>query len=53
VKTDNANVPLHGDAELIMPLEVRDSRGAHKAIDTELTVAALDPHPGERAVESF
>lgn len=51
VVTHNANVPVNGDAELIIPLEVRDSRGAQKVIDKELTVGALDRHPVQRAVE--
>jgi energy-coupling factor transporter ATP-binding protein EcfA2 len=51
VVTHNANVPVNGDAELIVPLEVRDSRGAQKVIDQELTVGALDRMPVQRAVE--
>lgn len=51
VVTHNANVPVNGDAELIVPLEVRDSRGAQKLIENELTVGSLDRHPVQRAVE--
>ncbi len=51
VATHNANVPVNGDAELIIPLEVRDSRGSQKIIDQELTVGALDRHPVQQAVE--
>ncbi|MBB2713975.1 AAA family ATPase [Rhizobium sophoriradicis] len=51
VVTHNANVPVNGDAELIVPLEVRDSRGTQKTIENELTVGALDRHPVQRAVE--
>ncbi|TBC98932.1 TrlF family AAA-like ATPase [Rhizobium ruizarguesonis] len=51
VATHNANVPVNGDAELIIPLEVRDSRGSQKMIDNELTVGALDRHPVQQAVE--
>jgi ABC-type cobalamin/Fe3+-siderophores transport system ATPase subunit len=51
VVTHNANIPVNGDAELIVPLEVRDSRGAQKVIDQELTVGALDRLPVQRAVE--
>lgn len=51
VVTHNANVPVNGDAELIIPLEVRESRGAQKLIGDEITVGALDRHPVQRAVE--
>ncbi|MEF0938905.1 TrlF family AAA-like ATPase [Rhizobium sp. BR 362] len=51
VVTHNANVPVNGDAELIVPLEVRDSRGTQKLVKNELAVGALDRHPVQRAVE--
>ncbi|MCJ9720132.1 hypothetical protein MOV66_02590 [Agrobacterium sp. SHOUNA12C] len=51
VVTHNANVPVNGDAELIVPLEVRNSQGTQKIIDRELTVGALDKPPVQRAVE--
>jgi hypothetical protein len=51
VVTHNANIPVNGDAELIVPLEVRDSRGAQKVIEKELTVGALDRLPVQHAVE--
>ncbi|WP_037450509.1 TrlF family AAA-like ATPase [Sinorhizobium fredii] len=51
VVTHNANVPVNGDAELIIPLEVKDSRGAQKIIDNESAVGALDKYPVQRAVE--
>jgi hypothetical protein len=51
VVTHNANVPVNGDAELIVPLEVRNSGGTIKQIDGELTIGALDRHPIQRAVE--
>ncbi|WP_242216865.1 TrlF family AAA-like ATPase [Shinella zoogloeoides] len=51
VVTHNANVPVNGDAELIVPLEVRNSGGTIKQIDGELTMGALDRHPVQRAVE--
>jgi hypothetical protein len=51
VVTHNANVPVNGDAELIIPLEVKESRGAQKIIDNESAVGALDKYPVQRAVE--
>jgi predicted ATPase len=51
VVTHNANLLVNGDAELIVPLKVRDSRDTQKVIDQELTVGALDRLQVQRAVE--
>ncbi len=51
VVTHNANIPVNGDAELIVPLEIRDESGAQKLIDGKLALGSLDKKPVRAAVE--
>ena len=49
--THNANIPVNGDSELIVPLEIRDECGTQKIIDQELALGSLDKRPVQAAVE--
>ena len=49
--THNANIPVNGDAELIVPLEISDEAGAQKLVGGELALGSLDKKPVQAAVE--
>ena len=51
--THNANIPVNGDAELIIPLEVRNSAGNQKQINGVSTVGSLDTPTTQEAVEKI
>jgi len=53
VATHNANIPVNGDAELIVPLEVSGSRGTQKSIKGVSCVGALDKKTVQTAVEEI
>ena len=53
VATHNANIPVNGDAELILPLEVRSSKGAQKEIRGKSCVGGLDRNDVQTAVEEI
>lgn len=52
VVSHNANIPVNGDAELIVGLEVREGRGRHMEIGGQLAVGSLDHRAVKLAVES-
>lgn len=49
--THNANIPVNGDAELILPLAIENEAGAQKKIDGVLALGSLDKPPVQEAVE--
>lgn len=49
--THNANIPVNGDAELIVPLAIFEEEGAQKLIDGILAVGSLDKRSVQQAVE--
>jgi ABC-type enterochelin transport system ATPase subunit len=54
VVTHNANIPVNGDAELIVALEVRDRKGRQKVVSgSALAVGALDNPATKSAVETI
>jgi len=53
IATHNANIPVNGDAELIVALEVRSQRGEIKQIDSKKSIGALDRIPVRLAVEEI
>lgn len=53
VTTHDPNIPVNGDAELIIALEARDARGVLKTYDTDRCVGALDQLHVQRAVEDI
>jgi DNA repair ATPase RecN len=52
VVSHNANIPVNGDSELIVGLEVRDRKGRHMEIEGQLAVGSLDHRAVKLAVES-
>lgn len=53
VATHNANIPVNGDAELIVALEVRDGRGHIKQVRGDDCLGALDRDAVRVAVEDI
>jgi len=53
VVSHNANIPVNGDSELIIPLEVRGSEGCQKEVEGESCVGALDRFSTQTAVEQI
>lgn len=51
VVSHNANIPVNGDAELIIPLEVANSRGAIKTLKGIPCIGALDRSETRDSVE--
>lgn len=51
VVSHNANIPVNGDAELIVPFEVRDGKGSQKETEEISCVGALDHPATQTAVE--
>ena len=51
VVSHNANIPVNGDAELIVPLAVIDSKGSQKLFEGEACIGALDRPQTQAAVE--
>lgn len=49
--THNANIPVNGDAELIVPLEIYNEAGSQKTVGGELALGSLDKRPVQAAVE--
>lgn len=53
VVSHNANIPVNGDAELVVALEIKSGRGCQKEVDGKLAVGALDRWEVKRAVEDI
>ncbi len=53
VVSHNANIPVNGDAELVVALEIRSGRGCQKEVDGKPAVGALDRWEVKRAVEDI
>ncbi len=53
VATHNANIPVNGDAELVVALEARNAMGRQKVVGGALAVGGLDQHAVKRAVEDI
>jgi energy-coupling factor transporter ATP-binding protein EcfA2 len=53
VTSHNANIPVNGDAELVIALEARDERGRQKEVAGDLAVGGLDRPAVKRAVEDI
>jgi energy-coupling factor transporter ATP-binding protein EcfA2 len=53
VATHDPNIPVNGDAELIVPLEAKDGRGRLKIVEGQLAVGALDQVAVRHAVEEI
>ena len=53
IASHNANIPVNGDAELVVALEVRGARGRLKEVNGELAVGGFDRSPVKRAVEDI
>ena len=49
----NANIPVNGDAELVVALETREGKGCQKQVDGKLAVGGLDQWAVKRAVEDI
>ena len=53
IVTNNSNIPVNADADLILALEVRDERGHIKEINEHKCIGALDRTAVRLAVESI
>ena len=53
IVSHNANIPVNGDAELIVPLEVKEGRGRQKIVDDVLAVGPLDSKAVQYSVEQI
>jgi len=53
VVSHNANIPVNGDAELVVALAIQSGRGCQKEVDGKPAVGALDRWEVKRAVEDI
>ena len=53
VVSHNANIPVNGDAELVVALEIRDARGCQKQVSGQVAVGGIDRSEVKRAVEDI
>lgn len=53
VVSHNANIPVNGDAELIVAMEVKGGRGGPKLVNGKIAVGALDQRAVQVAVEEI